>query len=186
MPWRSLAAGLQPDRRALAHETLKDPYLFDFLGLGIEAHEREIENGLIRHITRFLLELGAGFAFVGRQFRLEVGGDDDEAAQHGFGGVVGGQPSAGLLGVLGGADADQPRGRVRVHADLREVEHVVEAETIADGMLFALPAAGLEEQREERRRTIGERCEAVAGLVGNTGKPALVWCQACSGRQTSP
>lgn len=61
---------------ALAHDTLKDPYLFDFLGLGDEAHEREIENGLIRHITRFLLELGAGFAFVGRQFRLEVAGDE--------------------------------------------------------------------------------------------------------------
>jgi hypothetical protein len=51
-------------------------YLFDFLGLGDEAHEREIENGLISHITRFLLELGAGFAFVGRQYRLEVAGDE--------------------------------------------------------------------------------------------------------------
>ena len=61
---------------ALAQETLKDPYLFDFLGLGHDAQEREIEVGLIRHITRFLLELGAGFAFVGRQFRLEVGGDE--------------------------------------------------------------------------------------------------------------
>jgi len=60
----------------LAIEALKDPYLFDFLGLGDEAHERDIENALIRHITRFLLELGAGFAFVGRQFRLEVGGDE--------------------------------------------------------------------------------------------------------------
>lgn len=60
----------------LAQETLKDPYLFDFLGLGDDAHEREIEEGLIRHITRFLLELGAGFAFVGRQFRLEVAGDE--------------------------------------------------------------------------------------------------------------
>ncbi|QHE86852.1 PDDEXK nuclease domain-containing protein [Hydrogenophaga sp. BPS33] len=61
---------------ALAHDTLKDPYLFDFLGLGDDAQEREIESGLIRHITRFLLELGAGFAFVGRQFRLEVAGDE--------------------------------------------------------------------------------------------------------------
>ncbi|MBY4898268.1 YhcG family protein [Cupriavidus sp. AU9028] len=61
---------------ALAHETLKDPYLFDFLGLADDAHERDIENALIRHITRFLLELGAGFAFVGRQFRLDVGGDE--------------------------------------------------------------------------------------------------------------
>lgn len=61
---------------SLANETLKDPYFFDFLGLGNDAHEREIEEGLIRHITRFLLELGAGFAFVGRQFRLEVAGDE--------------------------------------------------------------------------------------------------------------
>lgn len=61
---------------ALAQETLKDPYLFDFLGLADDAHEREIENALVRHITRFLLELGAGFAFVGRQFRLDVGGDE--------------------------------------------------------------------------------------------------------------
>jgi predicted nuclease of restriction endonuclease-like (RecB) superfamily len=60
----------------LATEILKDPYYFDFLGLGDEAHERDIENALIRHITRFLLELGAGFAFVGRQFRLEVEGDE--------------------------------------------------------------------------------------------------------------
>jgi predicted nuclease of restriction endonuclease-like (RecB) superfamily len=61
---------------ALAQEALKDPYLFDFIGLGNDAQEREIEDGLIRHITRFLLELGAGFAFVGRQFRLDVAGDE--------------------------------------------------------------------------------------------------------------
>lgn len=60
----------------LAAQILKDPYHFDFLGLGDEAHERDIENTLVRHITRFLLELGAGFAFVGRQFRLEVEGDE--------------------------------------------------------------------------------------------------------------
>lgn len=60
----------------LAIEALKDPYLFDFLGLGDEAHERDIENALVRHITRFLLELGAGFAVLGRQFRMEVNGDE--------------------------------------------------------------------------------------------------------------
>lgn len=60
----------------LAQETLKDPYLFDFLGLDNAAHERDIENALIRHITRFLLELGSGFAFVGRQYKLDVGGDE--------------------------------------------------------------------------------------------------------------
>ena len=65
----------EPEVR-LAQEILKDPYHFDFLGLGDEAHERDIENALVRHITRFLLELGAGFAFVGRQQRIEVAGDE--------------------------------------------------------------------------------------------------------------
>jgi predicted nuclease of restriction endonuclease-like (RecB) superfamily len=60
----------------LARETLKDPYRFDFLSLGSEAEEREIEAALITHITKFLLELGAGFSFVGRQVHLEVGGRD--------------------------------------------------------------------------------------------------------------
>jgi len=60
----------------LALEALKDPYHFDFLGLGDEAHEHDIESALVRHITSFLLELGAGFAFVGRQHRIEVGGDE--------------------------------------------------------------------------------------------------------------
>jgi predicted nuclease of restriction endonuclease-like (RecB) superfamily len=60
----------------LARESLKDPYRFDFLGLGDAAQEREIESALVQHISRFLLELGAGFAFVGRQVLLNVGGDD--------------------------------------------------------------------------------------------------------------
>lgn len=60
----------------LAQESLKDPYLFDFLGLGDDAHERDIEDALVRHITKFLLELGSGFAFIGRQYRLEVDGDE--------------------------------------------------------------------------------------------------------------
>ena len=59
---------------------------------------------------------------------------------------------------------------------LIEVEHVVEARSNATGFLFELPAAGLKEQREERRRTIGERCEMAASLVNHTGQPALVWC----------
>ncbi|WP_277058743.1 PDDEXK nuclease domain-containing protein [Trichlorobacter lovleyi] len=60
----------------LARESLKDPYRFDFLGLSDEAQEREIENALVKHVTEFLLELGAGFAFVGRQVLLDVGGDE--------------------------------------------------------------------------------------------------------------
>jgi len=59
---------------------------------------------------------------------------------------------------------------------LTEKEHIVEANQLGDGMLFAMPAVGLDEQREERRRTVQERCERVAALVNNTGKPALVWC----------
>ncbi len=60
----------------LARESLKDPYRFDFLSLGNKAQEREIENALVKHVTDFLLELGAGFAFVGRQVHMEIGGDD--------------------------------------------------------------------------------------------------------------
>lgn len=60
----------------LATAVLKDPYRLDFLGLGEEAHEQDIEQALVRHITRFLLELGQGFAFLGRQVRLEVDGDE--------------------------------------------------------------------------------------------------------------
>jgi hypothetical protein len=56
------------------------------------------------------------------------------------------------------------------------VDHLVESNTLPDGMLFALPAVGLKEQRDERRRTIRERCEKVAALVNDTGQPALVWC----------
>ena len=59
---------------------------------------------------------------------------------------------------------------------LIENEHLVETESAADGMLFTLPAATLPEQREERKRTIQERCERAAALVANTGKPALLWC----------
>ncbi|EKS69416.1 MULTISPECIES: PDDEXK nuclease domain-containing protein [Caballeronia] len=67
---------LPPPQSDLARDALKDPYIFDFLGLAENAQERDIEQALTQHITRFLLELGAGFAFVGRQYRLDVGGDE--------------------------------------------------------------------------------------------------------------
>jgi predicted nuclease of restriction endonuclease-like (RecB) superfamily len=60
----------------LAQQLLKDPYNFDFLTLATDAHEREAEAGLLGHIRQFLLELGVGFAFVGQQYPLEVGGDE--------------------------------------------------------------------------------------------------------------
>ena len=60
----------------LAQQTLKDPYIFDFLTIGNEAQERFLEKELIHHLTRFLLELGAGFAFIGRQYHLEISGED--------------------------------------------------------------------------------------------------------------
>lgn len=60
----------------LARESLKDPYRFDFLGLTDEAQERAVEDALVKHVTEFLLELGAGFAFVGRQVLLDVGGEE--------------------------------------------------------------------------------------------------------------
>lgn len=60
----------------LARESLKDPYRFDFLGLTDDTQEREVEKALVKHVTEFLLELGAGFAFVGRQVLLDVGGEE--------------------------------------------------------------------------------------------------------------
>jgi predicted nuclease of restriction endonuclease-like (RecB) superfamily len=60
----------------LAHNLLKDPYNFDFLTLDAEAQERDLERGLLAHVRQFLLELGVGFAFVGSQYHMEVGGDD--------------------------------------------------------------------------------------------------------------
>ena len=63
-------------RSDLARESLKDPYKLDFLGLEEDAREREIEQALVDHVADFLLELGAGFAYVVRQVHLEDGGDD--------------------------------------------------------------------------------------------------------------
>lgn len=60
----------------LAQQLLKDPYNFDFLTLSKDADEREVETGLVAHIQKFLLELGTGFAFVGRQYPLAIAGDD--------------------------------------------------------------------------------------------------------------
>ncbi len=60
----------------LAQQITKDPYNFEFLTLQKDAEEREIEDALIAHIRKFLLELGAGFAFVGNQYHLDVGGED--------------------------------------------------------------------------------------------------------------
>lgn len=59
---------------------------------------------------------------------------------------------------------------------LREVEHLIDIDAPPDGMLFALPAVGLKEQREERRRTVAERCRMVADMVNRSTEPALVWC----------
>lgn len=60
----------------LAHAYLKDPYVFDFFSASDELHEREIERKLVGHVEKFLLALGTGFAFIGRQYQLSVGGRD--------------------------------------------------------------------------------------------------------------
>lgn len=67
---------LPPPQSDLAQQALKDPYNFDFLTLRQDAHEREVETALLDNIRKFLLELGVGFAFVGNQYHLSVGGDD--------------------------------------------------------------------------------------------------------------
>jgi predicted nuclease of restriction endonuclease-like (RecB) superfamily len=60
----------------LARQTLKDPYIFDFLTLSESTKEKDVEDQLVSHVTRFLLELGKGFAFIGRQYHLEVADQD--------------------------------------------------------------------------------------------------------------
>jgi predicted nuclease of restriction endonuclease-like (RecB) superfamily len=60
----------------LATQALKDPYIFDFLTLESPFHERELETELLKHLQKFLIELGQGFAFVGRQYHVAVGDDD--------------------------------------------------------------------------------------------------------------
>ena len=72
----NFAATLPSPQSELAQQVLKDPYNFDFLSLGKEAHERDLEQGLVGHVREFLLELGAGFSFVGSQYHLEVGDQD--------------------------------------------------------------------------------------------------------------
>jgi predicted nuclease of restriction endonuclease-like (RecB) superfamily len=72
----NFAAMLPAPQSDLVQQTLKDPYIFDFLTLTEPFHERELETALVRHLEKFLLELGQGFAFVGRQYRLDVGNED--------------------------------------------------------------------------------------------------------------
>ena len=60
----------------LAVQTMKDPYIFDFVPFREDMVERDIENALIKDVTKLLLELGTGFAFLGNQYHLTVGGDD--------------------------------------------------------------------------------------------------------------
>jgi predicted nuclease of restriction endonuclease-like (RecB) superfamily len=72
----NFAAKLPAPQSALAEEMLKDPYIFDFLTLEEPFRENELEAGLIQHLEKFLMELGAGFAFVGRQYHIGVGEHD--------------------------------------------------------------------------------------------------------------
>lgn len=69
----NFAQVLPPPQSDLAAQVLKDPYVFDFLSLTPEHTERQLELALTEHITQFLLELGAGFAYMGRQVPLQVG-----------------------------------------------------------------------------------------------------------------
>lgn len=72
----NFAAALPEPDSDMAAKVFKDPYLFDFLGTADPRREREVEEALVEHIQRFLLELGSGFAFIGRQHRIQVGDED--------------------------------------------------------------------------------------------------------------
>ena len=69
-------ARLSEDQAELARLTLKNPYIFDFLDIEAPMHERDLERALTKHIQRFLLELGKGFAYVGNQFNVKVQEDE--------------------------------------------------------------------------------------------------------------
>jgi len=73
----NFAVTLPVPQSDLVQQSFKDPYLFDFLTLHEEAIERDLEQGLVDHVQKFLIELGAGFAFVGRQVALSIGDEDD-------------------------------------------------------------------------------------------------------------
>ena len=72
----NFARTLPAEQSDLAQEIMRDPYHLDFLAIGGDAREREIENALVEHIRRFLLELGAGFAFMGSQYPVTIAGDE--------------------------------------------------------------------------------------------------------------
>jgi predicted nuclease of restriction endonuclease-like (RecB) superfamily len=72
----NFATALAPEESDLAQQAARDPYLFDFLGTTDGWREREVEQKLVEHVGKFLLELGQGFAFVGEQVRLDLDGDE--------------------------------------------------------------------------------------------------------------
>jgi len=73
---QNFSATLPPVDSDMAAQVFKDPYIFDFLGTADHRHEKEVEQSLVDHIQHFLLELGQGFAFVGRQVHMEIGNSD--------------------------------------------------------------------------------------------------------------
>ena len=72
----NFATAMPPERSDLAQQATRDPYLFDFLGATDSWREREVEQKLVEHVGKFLLELGQGFAFIGQQVRLELAGEE--------------------------------------------------------------------------------------------------------------
>ncbi len=72
----NFSVSLPPVRSDLATQCLKDPYMFDFLDLGEDSVERDLERGLLENLRNFLIELGVGFSFVGSQYHLDVGERD--------------------------------------------------------------------------------------------------------------
>ncbi len=72
----NFANRLPAPQSELAVQTMKDPYIFDFIPFKEDMVERDIETALVKDVTKLLLELGTGFAFLGNQYRLNVGGDD--------------------------------------------------------------------------------------------------------------
>lgn len=149
----------------------------DYIELGTSS-EALGDLGFMDMLNRFFKQSKASFAATDRvsgESGVQVGGFGKYRfrghAQHDFWRWV----CSWARAVRKPSDIGFPDDAYRL-PELQAVEHLITARTPNPDFLFDMPAVGLAEQRSERRRTIGERCEQAAALIVNTGKPAVAWC----------
>ncbi len=171
----NFAAALPPGESDLAAQVFKDPYLFDFLGTADPRREREVEEALVDHVQRFLLELGSGFAFVGRQVLLEVGDQDflvDPALLPLEAALLRGGRAEGRgvrPGIRGEAESLSLGGRRPAAPSGRQAHHRAAALPLEERGRGGVRAA--RPQEADRRVTVGDEPRQVAA-EGTGGDPA--------------